>query len=288
MGTLTPHIRRYLAERRSAGTYCRKSIASVEGRLRGLDQSFGNRPLTQLNRRAIERWQATLDHLAQSSRSSYLASVRTFTAWLTLDGAVPTDPCAGVPPIRRPRSVPRAQPPAAVAAVLAACEDARDRAIVWLMVGCGLRRAEVAQARWEDYDPEGATLLVHGKAGHERLLPVPEAVRDALAAVRGRGNVGPIIRSRCGHGGISAARVGDRASALMRKAGIKHAPYDGVSGHALRHTSASDVLERCGDLRVVQAMLGHEHLTSTAIYLRRADLGSMRAAMEGRTYRHAA
>lgn len=286
MGTLTPHIRRYLRERRAAGTYVKKSIASVEGRLRGLDESFGNRPLSQFNRRAIERWQATLGCLEKSSQSSYLASVRTFTAWLTLDldGAIKVDPCLGVPAIKRPKRVPRALTPQQVAAVITACEDARDRAIVWLMVGCGLRRAEVAAACWEHYDPEGATILVRGKGGHERMLPVPEPVGSALSAVRTRGKVGPIIRPVCGHGAISTEWVGFRVSFLMWKAGIKQAPYDGVSGHALRHTCASDVLDVCHDLRVVQEILGHEHLTSTAIYLRRANMGQMREAMEGRTY----
>jgi site-specific recombinase XerD len=57
-----------------------------------------------------------------------------------------------------------------------------------------------------------------------------------------------------------------------------------VSAHALRHTAASDVLDRCKDLRIVQQMLGHQHLATTAIYLRRASLVDMRTAMEGRRY----
>ena len=282
--TLTPHIRTYLRQRVNSGSYNRKSLASVRGRLRTLDDSFGRRPLDQFTRRAIDRWLATLGHLAPSSRSSYLASVRTFTAWLTREGHVSADPCAGVPSIRRPRSIPRAQPPAAVAAILAACADSRDRAIVWLEVGCGLRRAEVARLDWDDYDPEGATLLVRGKGGHERLLPVPEPVALALAAVRTRGNTGPIIRNKVTGGRISIEWVGARVSELMREAGLKQAPYDGVSGHALRHTAASDVLDRCHDLRVVQEMLGHQHLATTSIYLRRASITQLRDAMEGRSY----
>ena len=74
----------------------------------------------------------------------------------------------------------------------------------------------------------------------------------------------------------------------MSDAGIKHRRRDGVSAHALRHTAASDVLDECGDLRVVQAMIGHIHLATTAVYLRRADLAQMREAMAGRDYRPAA
>jgi site-specific recombinase XerD len=71
----------------------------------------------------------------------------------------------------------------------------------------------------------------------------------------------------------------------MVDAGLKRRPRDGVSAHSLRHTCASDVLDACHDLRVVQQMLGHQHLATTAIYLRRADLSQMRDAMAGRRYR---
>jgi site-specific recombinase XerC len=74
----------------------------------------------------------------------------------------------------------------------------------------------------------------------------------------------------------------------MRAAGVKRRPYDGNSAHALRHTAASDVLEVSGDLRAVQAMLGHSQLQTTSIYLRRAELGRLRDAMTGRPYRLAA
>lgn len=57
---------------------------------------------------------------------------------------------------------------------------------------------------------------------------------------------------------------------------------DELLAHALRHTAASDVLDACRDIRVVQQMLGHQSMATTQIYLRRADLGRMREAMEGR------
>lgn len=83
-------------------------------------------------------------------------------------------------------------------------------------------------------------------------------------------------------------RVGAEVSILvgawMQAAGIKSHRYDGVSAHALRHTAASDVLDQCNDLRAVQAMLGHRHLNTTAIYLRRTSAHQLREAMAGRSY----
>jgi site-specific recombinase XerC len=70
----------------------------------------------------------------------------------------------------------------------------------------------------------------------------------------------------------------------MYSASIKTMARDGVGPHALRHTAASDVLDRCNNVRTVQEMLGHSSLATTQIYLRRASLGQLREAMEGRDY----
>lgn len=184
-----------------------------------------------------------------------------------------------------PRSVPRALDTDAVDAILTACRDQVDTVAVWLMVGCGLRRGEVARATWADYDRTAYVLTVHGKAGHERLVPVPSQVRPALRELPGARS-GPILS----HDGraYTPGTIGYRVSKAMGRAGVKAAACDGVSGHALRHTAASDVLDACGDLRVVQEMLGHAQLASTSIYLRRAGLPRIAAAMEGRSYGHAA
>lgn len=283
--TLKPHLDRYLATRAATGVYNAKSIHVVGPRIETLVASFGRRPAKQLTRRQIERWLATLSHLAPNSRAAYYASVRQFCRWLTAEGIIDRDPTTGIPAPKRPRSVPRAQPADVIARCFAACRDDRERLIVAMEVGMGLRRGEVAGARWEHYDEPDGILLVRGKGSHERDLPVVTEVRVLLGRQPHRRAHGPIIESRLSPGApISAERVGRIVLDVMRRAGVKHAPYDGISGHALRHTAASDVLDHCHDLRVVQAMLGHAHLSSTSIYLRRASLGAMREAMEGRRY----
>jgi len=217
-----------------------------------------------------------------------------FSRWLVRRDVIRADITADLPPVRMARQMKRALPAGDVSLLLAACPDKRARAIVWLMVGCGLRCCEVSGLETGDYDERGATMFITGKGGHERVVPVPSevgVVLDAYLDEVGRGR-GPLIRrseyhrqrNRDRHEGLAADTVGGIVVEAMKAAGIKSRRRDGVSAHALRHTAASDVLDGCKDLRVVQQMLGHAHLATTAIYLREVDLGTMREAMEGRTY----
>ncbi|HET7736438.1 MAG TPA: tyrosine-type recombinase/integrase [Nocardioidaceae bacterium] len=289
MSTLTPHTSTYITERRRRGEITQRSAKNLRYALDGLDQSLGHRPLGQLTRRAIDRWMETTGHLAPSTRRNHLAAARGFCRWMVACGLIEHDPTEGVARIPQPRSVPRAMTEADVATLWQRVPDVRARAIVALMVGCGLRCVEVARLTVSDYDPDGGMLRVTGKAMHERELPVPGEVGAALDGyLRSVGGVmsGPLIRStRSTAHGLSAETISTYMSRWMSEAGLKVGRWDGRSAHALRHTAASDVLDRCHDLRVVQEMLGHQHLSSTSIYLRRAGMAQLREAMEGRYYR---
>ena len=87
----------------------------------------------------------------------------------------------------------------------------------------------------------------------------------------------------------SARTISGYTRRWLRDAGVKSRSLDGRSAHGLRRTAGSDVMDACGDIRVVQEMLGHSQIETTArYYLRPVTLAQMRAAMEGRTYRSAA
>lgn len=283
--TLTPHVNAYMRSRVALGIYGPKSVRVVTPRLMAFTRSFGRRPLDQLGPAAVERWLGELGHLATNSRAAYLVSLRAFTAWLVTTSRIDTDPCATIPAVKRVKPLPRSQPAEVVARTFAACRTDRERAIIWLMVGLGLRRMEVAMLRWEHYDEAAGLLEVRGsKNGKDRVLPVTDEVASALAKIR-HGGTGPVIRSELeSHRPISIERVGFLVRRIMERAQVKHHAFDGISAHALRHTAASDVLDTCGDLRVVQELLGHERLSTTAIYLRRRSASQMRDALGGRTY----
>lgn len=285
--TLEPLSRRYLDERTQRSEIGGNTLRNQRSILAAFTREFGNRPPDRLTRRFIERWLGTIGHLAPSTRRYHLSTVRVFCRWLIDRDVITRDPTDGLAPIRQPRSVPRALNSPDVAALLQVLPDQRARAIVWLMVGCGLRCCEVSRLTVSDYDPHGETITVTGKGAHERVLPIPTRVaREVDRYLNETGVVtGPLIRSHYNPArGIGADTISKYVSRWMDDAGIKHGRRDGRSAHALRHTAASDVLDRGADLRVVQAMLGHQHLNTTSIYLRRANLGQLREAMEGRSY----
>jgi integrase/recombinase XerC len=199
------------------------------------------------------------------------------------------NPTFEIPVPKQPRSEPRALDADLVADLIAVVVgDTRATAIVWLMVGMGLRCCEVSSVEMANWNRSGQTMTVTGKGSHQRTLPVPPEVSGALVVYLDEypTRSGPIIRSfRRPTQALTPDALSGMVAEWMRAASVKLAARDGRSAHALRHTAASDVLDACGDLRVVQEMLGHSNLSTTAIYLRRAGLPKMRLAMAGRQYR---
>lgn len=235
----------------------------------------------------IEQWLASRQHLAPATRRAQFSSVKTFCNWLVREGHLKSNPVLEMRPPRQPRTVPRAVDADAVAALLAVVPDVRGRAVVWLMVGMGLRCCEVENLEMGQWDRRSQTMVVRGKGSHERALPVPAEVTAALDAYLAEfpANSGPLVRSyRRPSSALTADALSGLVSEWFRAAHLKRAARDGISAHALRATAASDVLDVCGDLRVVQEMLGHQNLATTSIYLRRSGLPQMRAAMSGRSY----
>lgn len=284
--TLTAHVLGYVTERRSDGGFGTKTAKDVRDRLNLFSSWFGRRPIEKLTETAVRKWLATIDGRSQATRRAYLSSVRLFCQWLHRKGLIDADPCTDIPAIKAPGSIPRALPSDAVAATIAACRDDRERAVVMLAVGCGLRRSEIANLRWSNYDERSRRIFVkEGKNLKDRLVPVPDEVARALAPLR-RHAAAPIIPRYHGdpQAPLAPFTIWDMVRRVLTEAGVKQSANDGVSTHAFRHTAASDVLDNCRDIRLVQKMLGHTKLSTTEIYLRIANLDDVAEAMEGRTY----
>jgi integrase/recombinase XerD len=142
----------------------------------------------------------------------------------------------------------------------------RDRTILTLLYGTGIRASECAGLRGRDIDWKEQTIHVCGKGGHERRIPLNEEVLHMLQQYQlARGSAkaeDPFFRSRNG-GAMSRNAIYERVRTHGRKAGIAKK----VSPHQLRHTFATALIRAGVGLVTVRDLLGHRHITSTQIYV---------------------
>jgi integrase/recombinase XerD len=203
-----------------------------------------------------------------------LSAVRSFHRFLLREGVTDRDPAAGVARPRLPRSLPRPLPADDVRRLLEAPDATtpaglRDRAILELLYGSGLRISELTGLDVDDVDPEAGSVRVLGKGGKEREVPVGSFARDAVAAYLTRGR--PALAGASSRGALFLNARGGRLSRQscarllaghVRRAGIDRR----VTLHTLRHSFATHLLEGGADVRVVQELLGHASVATTQIY----------------------
>jgi integrase/recombinase XerC len=231
--------------------------------------------------RAIERSQ-TAAYLAERTRAGTnrrtlareVSGLRRFFRFARLAGLLDVEPVLAVrEKVRRrrlPRSISEDKLDAAFERTAVLDVSARDRALLELLYGSGLRVAEAAGLRLEDVDLYSGSVRVRGKGGHERIVPLSGASRATLDEVFAERGVAP----GRGPSGRLPVFVNLRGGALtvrsMRRIVTRHLPVTaergGSSPHALRHSFATHLLDHGADLRAVQEMLGHARLSTTAVY----------------------
>lgn len=261
--------------------------ATVRSILWNFADAAGDPWASKLQRRHVETWLSSMDVSASTARNR-LSTVRTFCTWLQNEGHVRKHPCLDLKGPRQPRAVPRALPTDEVARLFDHLPDARAELICSLMVQEGLRCLEVANLEVGDVDESNRTMVVVGKGGHQRMLPLSDETWLALRRYLNEypAGAGPLVRSYANpHKALSAGYLSNRVRLWMADAGVKRMPRDRIAAHSLRHTAASDVLRKTGNVRVVQQMLGHQSLQTTQIYLRTYP-EELREAMSGRQYRN--
>lgn len=214
------------------------------------------------------------DGLAETTRARRLVAVKGFFAWLRAEGRIDADPAASVAQPRRSRILPHALPEEAVERFFAPAagdgkEALRDRAVLELLYGCGLRASELANLPLDAVRFEDALVRVLGKGSKVRLVPLgskaEEALRAYLADARPAFKPAPgeprLFLGRGGRG-LSRQSVWNIVKARAAEAGL---PPD-VSPHWLRHSFATHLLSREAPVRAIQEMLGHADIGTTQIY----------------------
>lgn len=211
--------------------------------------------------------------LAPRSRARTLSAVRMFHRFLVVENYSELNPTSVIESPRMAAKLPSVLSFADVDALLAApggnsLADIRDRAMLQLLYATGLRVSELVLLKRTDINLQAGYLLTSGKGEKERLIPVGEAAKAAIAGYLLASGTNPALSAekylfltRLG-GGMSRQAFWNIIKKRAREAGIMKR----VSPHTLRHSFATHLLANGADLRSVQLMLGHADLATTQIY----------------------
>ena len=223
--------------------------------------------------------------LAVTSRARKLSAIRQFLRFLLAEGLRNDDPCSAIDSPKLGRPLPKLLSLTEVETLLEtaaqAVEHAADGsasrralrvyALLETLYGTGLRVSELLGLPRGVLVSDDRVLTIKGKGGRERLVPLNDAARKALAthlaaldADQARGKApSPWLFPSGGSQHLTRQRFGQELKALALAAGIEPSR---VSPHVLRHAFASHLLERGADLRTVQQLLGHADISTTQIY----------------------
>ncbi len=219
----------------------------------------------------------TKRNLQPSSIARHLATIRVFFRFLKANGALDDDPTRLLETPTKWKRLPGVLSPKQMQRLLQAPEPGhgrlwlRDRAMLELMYAAGLRASEVGGLRLKDYNGTLKVVLVTGKGGKQRMVPVGKPaqevveqylgeLRPGLARFNDGRDEGKLLLSNTGRP-LERVAVWQIVRRVAGRAGIKN-----VHPHMLRHSFATHLLAGGADLRVVQELLGHSDISTTQIY----------------------
>ncbi|WP_188056365.1 tyrosine-type recombinase/integrase [Sphingosinithalassobacter sp. CS137] len=249
------------------------TIAAYGSDLR-LASEFLSGRLGEADEADLERLGTQWQPLARATAARKSAALRRFYAFLADEQLRADDPGAALPRPAAARPLPKILSTLEVDRLFAAIaeriarvppdpRDLRLSALVELLYGSGLRASELVGLPRNAVAPDRPYLILKGKGGRERLVPISDRARAAVAAWRTHVDADRPWLFPSGKGHLSRVRLYQILRGLAAEAGI--AP-ERVSPHVLRHAFATHLLEGGADLRALQAMLGHADIATTEIY----------------------
>jgi integrase/recombinase XerD len=210
--------------------------------------------------------------LTESTHYNERKAALIFYRQATAEGLLDRNPLRRVHPGKPPTPIPRALDLQQVRAMLSAAEASDDRIVLmlWLAYGAGLRCGEIATARVEDVRLHGrASMLVHGKGGKDRVVPLPPIVKETLTAhLARRARTGPLVEARDHTGKPTGRPMLPGSVSVTGNRWLKRNGFQ-VTMHQLRHTYATELLaaDSGRNLRAVSRLLGHANTAITeAVY----------------------
>ena len=238
----------------------------------------GSRGWKQIDHLAVRGFLSQLYEkgLSKTSVARALAAVRSLYRWLAREGVVEQNPAKLVATPKLPKKLPRVPTIEEMNSVIdgdmpeSAAFPERDRLMLELLYGCGIRNSELTGINLDDIRLSAEAILIRGKGKKERHVPFGDSARTALAAyllerqrildeIHKRSNA--LLINRRG-GRLTMRSVGR----IVKKIAVAKGLSPDVHPHTLRHAFGAHMLEEGADLRAIQELLGHERLATTQRY----------------------
>jgi integrase/recombinase XerC len=265
---------RHLRERNSSS----HTIKAYSGDLANFTVYAGSRRWKSIDHIVIRGFLSQLydKGLGKTSVARSLAAVRSLYRWLAQEGVVEQNPAKLVATPKLPKKLPRVPTIEEMNSVLdgampeAAAFPERDRLMLELLYGCGIRNSELTGINVEDIRLSAEAILIRGKGKKERYVPFGESVKNALAPylpvrqvtiAEAHKSTPALLVNRRG-GRLTTRSVGR----IIKKIATAKGLSADVHPHTLRHAFGTHLLEEGADLRAIQELLGHERLATTQRY----------------------
>ncbi len=214
--------------------------------------------------------------LSKTSVARALAAVRSLYRWLAREGLVEQNPAKLVATPKLAKKLPRVPTIEEMNSVIdgempeAAAFPERDRLMLELLYGCGIRNSELTGINLDDIRLSAEAILIRGKGKKERYVPFGDSVKTALAAylperqkvIGATGSRSSALLINLRGGGLTTRSVGR----IVKKIAVVKGLSPDVHPHTLRHAFGTHMLEEGADLRAIQELLGHERLATTQRY----------------------
>ncbi len=265
---------RHLREKNSSA----HTIKAYTGDLANFSAYAGSRGWKQIDHIAIRGFLSQLYEkgLSKTSVARSLAAVRSLYRWLAQEGVVEQNPAKLVATPRLPKKLPRVPTIEEMNSVLdgqmpeAASFPERDRLMLELLYGSGIRNAELTGINVDDVRLSAEAILIRGKGKKQRYVPFGDTAKSALLAYlpvrqkvlsETRKNTSALLINQRG-GRLTTRSVGR----IIKQIAVAKGLSPDVHPHTLRHAFGTHMLEEGADLRAIQELLGHERLATTQRY----------------------
>ncbi|MBQ6910571.1 MAG: site-specific tyrosine recombinase XerD [Bacteroidales bacterium] len=217
--------------------------------------------------------QVTAEGLSKRSTARLVSALRNFFSWCVEEGEIKDNPCDRVDAPKLGKYLPAVLSVEEVSAILDSVDlnapyGKRNRAILEVLYGCGLRVSEAATLRISHVHPDDGFVDIIGKGNKQRLVPLGEVAADAIRAYLPDR---PLPASAAYDDYLFLNRFGKPISRislfnLVKSQAMAAGIQKEISPHTFRHSFATHLIENGADLRIVQEMLGHESILTTEIY----------------------